>query len=86
MEDEEKTPLTEDEFEELWEGTDFKKVVKLAATGERSLRYRRIVVEGKVALAQYEMVRWTKFAVLTAIIASMLSLVAAVVLALTGSS
>jgi len=43
-------------------------------------------VEGKVALAQYEMVRWTKFAVLTAIIASMLSLVAAVVLALTGSS
>jgi len=86
MEDEEKTPLTEDEFEELWEGTDFKKVVKLAATGKRSLRYRRIVVESKVAVAQYEMVRWTKFAVLTAIIASMLSLVATVLLALTGSS
>jgi len=86
MEDEEKTPLTEDEFEELWEGTDFKKVVKLAATGKRSLRYRRIVVESKVAVAQYEMVRWTKFAVLTAIIASMLSLVATVILALTGSS
>jgi len=86
MEDEEKTPLTEDEFEELWEGTDFKKVVKLAATGKRSLRYRRIVVESKVAVAQYEMVRWRKFAVLTAIIASMLSLVATVILALTGSS
>jgi hypothetical protein len=62
-------PLTREEFELLWNGTDFKTIVRAAATGGSALRYRRMVMEGKVAVAQYEMVRWTKFAVLAAIVA-----------------
>ena len=33
--------------------------VRASATGTNSLRYRRIVMEGRVAQAQYEMVRWS---------------------------
>ena len=78
-------PLKREEFERLWAERDFKEIVRDSATGDEALRYRRIVMEGKVAAAQYDMVLWTKFAVLAAIITSMLSLIVTVVLALTQS-
>jgi hypothetical protein len=79
-------PLSEEEFEYLWMRRNFKEIVKASATGGDPLRYRRIVMEGKVAAAQYDMVRWTKIAVLAAIVTSILSLVATVILALTQNS
>ena len=79
-------PLAENEFENLWTKTDFKEIVKASATGGDPLRYRRIVMEGKVAAAQYDMVRWTKIAVLVAISTSILSLIVTVILAVTQSS
>jgi hypothetical protein len=68
------TPLTSDEFERLWNAKDFKEIIKASATGTESLRYRRIVVEGRVADAQYEMVRWTKYAVFAAVGSAIVSL------------
>ena len=75
----EPTPLSSDEFERLWNTKDFKEIVKASATGTESLRYRRIVVEGRVADAQYEMVRWTKYAVLAAVGSAIVSLALGVV-------
>ncbi len=87
--DEEKdkpNPLEPEEFESLWNERDFKEVVRASATGSDPLRYRRIVMEGRVAAAQYDMVRWTKFAVLAAIGTSTLSILVTVVMALTGNT
>ena len=79
-------PLTRDDFERLWSVPDFKEVVRASATGDEALRYRRMVMEGRVAVAQYDMVRWTKLAVLAAISTSIVSLVVTVVLAVTHTS
>lgn len=72
--EEKETPLTPDEFERLWKAKDFKEVVRESATGTDPLRYRRIVIEARVAQAQFEMVRWTKYAVFAAVGAAIVSL------------
>jgi hypothetical protein len=68
-------PLTDDEFNELWTTTDFKTIVRASLIGEAPLRYRRLLIEARVAKAEYEMVQWTKYAVLAAVGASIVSLV-----------
>ena len=73
------TPLTPDEFERLWNTEDFKEVIRASATGMDPLRYRRIVIEARVAQAQYEMVRWTKYAVFAAVGAAIVSLALGIV-------
>jgi hypothetical protein len=78
-------PLDREEFEKLWGERDFKEIVRESATGHEALRYRRIVMEGRVAAAQYEMVRWTKRAVLAAIGTAIVSLLVTVTLALSGA-
>lgn len=80
--DEKRTPLDDGEFERLWGKRDFKELVRASATGDEPLRYRRIVMEARVAEAQHEMVRWTKFAVLAAIGTSIVSVVVTLFLAL----
>ena len=77
------TPLGQEEFDGLWTTRDFKELVRPSATGKESLRYRRFVVEGRLAEAQYDMVRWTKFAVFAAIGTAMVSVLVTTFIALT---
>lgn len=70
---EKESPLTDKEFERYWSREAFKEVVREAATGEDSLRYRRILMEGRVAAIQLDMARWMKWAVFAAIASSTVS-------------
>jgi len=81
--DDERRPLTDAEFSDLWGNPDFKEVVRAAATGKVPWRYSRILMEARVAAAQNEMVKWTKGAVFAAVGASILSIVVSLFLTAT---
>ena len=75
MADDKVNALTPAEFSDAWHAS-FEKIVGDAVTMDR-LRGRRMVLEGRVAQAAIDSIRWTKIGVFVALLSSGASLVIA---------